>query len=89
MKIGSDGVRRCCGFGFVGVGLQLLGPQRQEYGLVNDASYKVMTNFVQGQYFGSYFKGAPIGYGLGLMNFSNMTWGFQDPSFGLLYGHNG
>jgi hypothetical protein len=67
---------------------QLLGPSRRSYNLLDEATLEKMMTFVQGSIFGDY-HGASCGYGLGLMNFSNMTWGFQDPNQGLFYGHNG
>ena len=42
-----------------------------------------MLTFKVQAYFGPYL-GGEFGYGLGTMNFTNMTWGFKD--HGLFYG---
>eukprot|EP00039_Didymoeca_costata_P002660 m.61787 g.61787 ORF g.61787 m.61787 type:complete len:442 (+) comp11447_c0_seq1:116-1441(+) len=53
--------------------------------ILREESLQEMLTFKQGDYFG--YRPPSWGYGLGMMNFTNMTWGFSDE--GLYYGHNG
>ena len=62
----------------------LLGPYRQRYNLLSDASFAALLDFKIQAYFSD---GPPFGYGLGVMNFTSMSWGFE--KHGLFYGHNG
>lgn len=63
----------------------LLGPPSTDAtsALLHTDSVKEMLAFQPGPYLGD----TVFGYGLGMMNFTSMNWGFQDA--GLFYGHNG
>merc|ERR1712178_538942 len=64
----------------------LLGPPSKDAStaLLTPESMQEMLSFRTDLYLG---KAHEFGYGLGLMNFTSMNWGFQYD--GLLYGHNG
>jgi hypothetical protein len=64
----------------------LLGPPSRDSStaLLRPESIKDILTFKLGTYLG---KTGEFGYGLGMMNFTSMNWGFQYD--GLLYGHNG
>ena len=68
----------------------LLGPERHKYGILKDETLATMLDFKTGAYFGrNRSDAAPgaFGYGVGMMNFTSMNWGFAN--HGLYYGHNG
>jgi CubicO group peptidase (beta-lactamase class C family) len=64
----------------------LLGPERTKYALLNDKSYAEFLAWKKYAYFSDYGMPA-FGYGLGVMDFTSMDWGFQ--SHGTYYGHSG
>merc|ERR1712190_311510 len=63
----------------------LLGPPSRDptARLLHPNSVNDMLGFKVGAYLGKH----EFGYGLGMMNFTSMNWGFQNE--GLFYGHNG
>jgi len=68
----------------------LLGPTQNKERLLSEASLNEMLTFRTENYFGrnrSATGPGSFGYGLGMMNFTSMDWGFNDS--GLFYGHNG
>lgn len=62
----------------------LLGPGRHATPLLSEAALTQMLAFRHGPFFDGQ---AAFSYGLGMMNFSTMDWGFGGG--GLFYGHNG
>jgi hypothetical protein len=64
----------------------LLGPPSLDPStrLLRPDTLEEMLSFRNGTYLG---EANPFGYGLGMMNFTSMNWGFEYE--GLLYGHNG
>ena len=65
---------------------ELLGPPsaNASSALLAPPALAAMRTFVPGPYFGARH---PFGYGLGLMNFTSMNWGYQN--HGEFIGHNG
>ena len=66
---------------------ELLGPPREEGALLSAASLKQMEAWRPTLFAHSTALETPFSYGLGLMDFNTMDWGFQYN--GSLLGHNG